>query len=605
MTRKILSLVVLLFLFGVKCSFAQIKARGFRENIPLDSIRLSDPCILADQKTQMYYMTGTGGLMWTSQDLARWTGPYNVVKHDPKSWMGENPMIWAAELHQYKGKYYYFATFTNRKETCGNFLGRDVERRASHVLVANNPMGPYKPMKDKTYLPANRPTLDGTFWVEPDGTPYMVYCGEWLETNNGTMERIQLKPDLSGSVGESKVLFTAHDATWSRGFEDGKLGPNKVTDGPYLFRTETGRLGMVWTNWIFDVYTQGVAYSVNGTIDGPWIQSPKPITPPNYGHSMLFRTLEGKLLMSVHSHKAINGHYHRVPHLFEVDLSGDEIKVGKPYAIPPSGYKLVWSDEFDNDGKVDTSKWGYEHGYVRNHELQWYQEENASVSNGVLTIEARGENRYNPLYKEGSNEWREKRPAITCTSASINTRGKFSFLYGRLEVKARIPDGYGSWPAIWLLGDTLRWPACGEIDVMEYYRTIGGTSTIGQKSRNVPSILANACWANVPGQSAIWNSKVVPLSHFIEKDPFWTSRFHIWRMDWDKDYIRLYLDDELLNEIDLSKTVNKSGDGVNPFHHPQYILLNLAIGGDNGGWVAPDGYPLRYDVDYVRVYQKK
>lgn len=584
---------VLMACFGTMTAQTKIE-KGFKENIPLDSIRLSDPCILADKKTNMYYMTGTGGLMWTSPDLARWTGPYKVTKHDPKSWMGKNPMIWAAELHEYKGKYYYFATFTNREAICGHFLGKDVERRASHVLVSNHPMGPYKPMKDKTYLPANRPTLDGTFWVEKDGTPYMVYCGEWLETNNGTMERIQLKPDLSGSVGEPKVLFTAHDATWSKDFAGGKVVPNKVTDGPYLFRTETGRLGMVWTNWIYDVYTQGVAYSESGTIDGPWIQAKEPITPPNYGHSMLFRTLEGKLLMSVHSHKDIRGHYHRVPHLFEVDLSGDEIKVGKPYAVPPVGYKLVWSDEFDNDGKVDEKYWNYERGYVRNHELQWYQEENANIQNGVLTIEAREENRPNPLYKPNSKEWRENRLAITCTSSSINTRGKFTFQYGRMEVRARIPDGYGSWPAIWLLGEKQPWPSCGEIDVMEYYRSGG-----------VPSILANACWASERQYNPTWNSKVTPLSHFTAKDPFWTSKFHIWRMDWDESYIKIYLDDELLNEIDLTKTVNKSKDGINPFHQPQYILLNLAIGGDNGGKVSPDGYPLRYDVDYVRVYQKK
>lgn len=589
---KIKMLIVMLAAISLLASAQTKVTKLFRENVPLDSIRLSDPCILADAESQMYYMTGTGGLMWTSSDLARWTGPYQVTKHDPKSWMGKNPMIWAAELHQYKGKYYYFATFTNREKSCGTFLGKPVERRACHVLVADSPMGPYKPMKDKMYLPATRPTLDGTFWVEPDGTPYMVYCGEWLETNNGTMEYIRLKDDLSGTMGEPTVLFTAHDATWSRSDEGGQVGPNKVTDGPYLFRTETGRLGMIWTNWIYDVYTQGVAYSESGTLAGPWVQDPEPITPPNFGHAMLFRTLEGRLLMSVHSHKNINGHYHRVPHLFEVDLSGNEIRVGKPYELPPTGYRLLWSEEFDNDGQVDTTRWNFEQGYKRNHELQWYQEENASVQKGLLCIEARAENRANPLYKQGSEGWREQRPAITCTSASINTRGKFSFRYGRLECRARIPVGYGAWPAIWLLGDGLPWPSCGEIDVMEFYRSKGG-----------PSILANACWGSEQQYKAIWNSKVVPLEHLTAKDPFWATRFHIWRMDWDEDYIRIYVDDEMINEIDLSKTVNLSQDGANPFHAPQYILFNLAVGGDNGGEVLPDGLPLRYEVDYVRVYE--
>ena len=148
---------------------------------------------------------------------------------------------------------------------------------------------------------------------------------------DGTIEKIELKPDLSGTLGEGKILFRASDSPWSRERLNGKIVPNRVTDGPYLFKTQTGKLGMIWTSWIYDVYTQGVAYSESGTLDGPWIQEKNPITPPNFGHGMLFRTFEGKLLMSVHSHQDINGHYHRVPHLFEVDDSGDKIIVGKEY----------------------------------------------------------------------------------------------------------------------------------------------------------------------------------------------------------------------------------------------------------------------------------
>ena len=304
----------------------------FKENIPLDSIRLSDPCILADKNSSTYYMTGTGGWLWKSKDLRKWTGPYQVAMTDSNSWMGAKPMIWAAELHAYKGKYYYFATFTNRSVKIDTVRGNIIDRRSSHVLVSDKPDGSYVPMKDSTYLPPDKPTLDGTFWVDKDGKPYMVYCYEWLQNWNGTIEKIELKPDLSGSIGEGKVLFRASDSPWSKDLnEDGDTIPNKVTDGPWLFRTQTGRLGMLWTSWVFDVYTQGVAYSESGTLDGPWIQEKEPITLPNYGHGMLFRTFEGKLLMSVHSHKNVNGHYVRVPHLFEVDDSGDKIVLGKQY----------------------------------------------------------------------------------------------------------------------------------------------------------------------------------------------------------------------------------------------------------------------------------
>lgn len=319
------------FMFVMSAN-AQRTLGKIRENVPLDSIRLSDPAILADKLTSMYYMTGTGGKMWKSKDLRLWSGPYDVVKVDSTSWTGAHPMIWAAELHEYKGKYYYFATFTNSDVIIDRYRGNDIPRRASHVLVSDAPGGPYMMKGDATYLPADKPTLDGTFWVDSDGKPYMVYCYEWLQNFDGTIEKIELKPDLSGSVGEGKLMFRASSCPWSReSTRDGSVKPNMVTDGPYLFRTGTGRLGMIWTSWIGDVYTQGVAYSESGTLDGPWVHEKNPITPPNFGHGMLFRTLDGKWLMSVHSHKNINGHYLRIPHLFEVDLSGDKLEVGKEY----------------------------------------------------------------------------------------------------------------------------------------------------------------------------------------------------------------------------------------------------------------------------------
>jgi len=189
----------------------------------------------------------------------------------------------------------------------------------------NTPLIPFLMSPDK-------PTLDGTFRVDKDGKPYMIYCHEWLQNWNGTMEKIELKPDLSGTIGKRQILFFACDSPWSKERnENGDIVPNKVTDGPWLFRTQTGKLGMIWTSWVLGDYTQGVAYSESGTLDGPWVHEKEPITPPNYGHGMLFRTLEGKLLMSVHSHANVNGRTTRIPNLFEVDDSGDKIIVGKPY----------------------------------------------------------------------------------------------------------------------------------------------------------------------------------------------------------------------------------------------------------------------------------
>ena len=257
-------------------------------------------------------------------------------------------------------------------------------------------------------------------------------------------------------------------------------------------------------------------------------------------------------------------------------------------------WRLVWSEEFDTDGSYNSEVWEPEQGFVRNHEAQWYQGENARQENGCLIIEARREHRENPLFKqEGRRDWRSSREFIDYTSASLTTRRSFSFLYGRLEVRAKIPTNGGAWPAIWLLGKDMPWPSCGEIDVMEYYRI-----------NNVPHILANVAWGNDQPYNATWNSKRIPFSHFTNKDPQWAEKFHIWRMDWTSESIRIYLDGELLNDVSLSQTVNGSiGQHVNPFMRPQYLLLNLAIGGDNGGTIDDAAMPMRYEIDYVRVYQ--
>ena len=335
---------VLLTLFAISFwlqaslpSAAQRRIPRYRENVPTDSIILSDPCILADSATHTYYMTGTGGLLWTSKNLQTWNGPRNVVEIDTASWMGRRPQIWAAELHQYKGRYYYFATFTNEAIIIDSVDGRRIPRRACHVLVSDRPDGPYRPMSDPVYLPAFKPTLDGTLWVDTDNHPYMVYCHEWLQNLDGTMECIRLKDDLSGSVGAAQLLFRASDSPWSlddhpdkplvptrKHRADGSL-PNVVTDGPWLFRTQTGRLGMIWTSWVGGDYTMGVAYSKSGTLVGPWVHEPKPLTPPNYGHGMLFHDWRGRLLLSVHSHETVNGRTVRRPHFFLMDDEGDRL----------------------------------------------------------------------------------------------------------------------------------------------------------------------------------------------------------------------------------------------------------------------------------------
>ncbi|MGI6273645.1 MAG: glycoside hydrolase family 16 protein, partial [Anaerohalosphaeraceae bacterium] len=241
--------------------------------------------------------------------------------------------------------------------------------------------------------------------------------------------------------------------------------------------------------------------------------------------------------------------------------------------VAEEGYVLVWADEFNVDGRPDPANWGYERGFVRNEELQWYQPENAWCEGGMLIIEGRRERVANPGYEAGSSRWQRGREFAEYTSACLLTRGRRQWLYGRFVMRGRIDVRGGLWPAWWTLGSARGWPGCGEIDIMEYYRGM---------------LLANACWGSGRRWQAVWDDLRKPVKEF---GPDWAKAFHVWRMDWDAEWIRLYVDDVLLNEIDLSKTINGDREGANPFHEPHYMLLNLAIGGTQGGDPSGTEFP--------------
>jgi beta-glucanase (GH16 family) len=153
-------------------------------------------------------------------------------------------------------------------------------------------------------------------------------------------------------------------------------------------------------------------------------------------------------------------------------------------------------------------------------------------------------------------------------------------------MRARIDTRPGMWPAFWTLGTEGEWPACGEIDIMEYYRG---------------DLLANAAWGTQKQHEPKWSTTKKPVTSF--KDPQWSRKFHVWRMDWDRQFIKLYVDDLLLNTVALDTTVNGDGSRKNPFRQPHYLLVNLAIGGTNGGDPEQTTFPARFEVDYIRVYQ--
>ncbi|MCE2843856.1 MAG: glycoside hydrolase family 16 protein [Sediminibacterium sp.] len=236
--------------------------------------------------------------------------------------------------------------------------------------------------------------------------------------------------------------------------------------------------------------------------------------------------------------------------------------------------KLVWSDEFNKDGAPDSTKWAYNIGTGSNgwgnNEAQFYTNEltNARIENGKLIIEARKENRGGKSY----------------TSARLITLGKTTWTYGRIEVRAKIPKGFGTWPAIWMLGENINsvgWPACGEIDIMEH---VGKDQDVMFWSIHTKRLN----WTL--GTQQTFSKRVNGIS----------NDFRVFKLDWTKERLQFYIDDVLYF------TVNNDGRGVDfyPFIAPQYLLMNLAIGGNFGGSTIDDSiFPVRMEVDYVRVYQ--
>jgi len=244
----------------------------------------------------------------------------------------------------------------------------------------------------------------------------------------------------------------------------------------------------------------------------------------------------------------------------------------------PDGWRLVWADEFDVDGLPDPARWDYDTERNRvgwhNRELQYYaraRPENSRVQGGKLIITARRE------ALRGQADYGGQ----AYSSARLLTRGKASWTYGFIEVRARLPCPGGSWPAIWMLGTRGHWPDDGEIDIMEH---------VGHKPGEIlGSVYTGA--SNWPKGTGKTDRTMVPDA---------CDAFHDYQLHWTKERIVIGVDGRAYAEL-----VNpKDGDYARwPFDSPQYLLLNLAVGGDLGGEVRDGTLPWQFEVDYVRVYQ--
>ena len=231
--------------------------------------------------------------VYESSDLKTWYGPDEVFAFPLGFWA--DYQVWAPEVHVYKDKYYLFATFSSMdtlKEISP--VGYKLPRRGTQILVANEPIGPFKPFDNKPHTPWDWSSLDGTLWVE-DGIPYMVFCHEWTQIHNGSMELVRLADDLSKPVTGPVTLFHAGDAEWVQGISNG----GKVTDGCFLYRTKGGQLIMIWSSFGVNQYAIGQAVSENGKITGPWEQS-ELVFHENGGHGMILESFEGDLILVFH-----------------------------------------------------------------------------------------------------------------------------------------------------------------------------------------------------------------------------------------------------------------------------------------------------------------
>jgi len=256
-------------------------------------------------------------------------------------------------------------------------------------------------------------------------------------------------------------------------------------------------------------------------------------------------------------------------------------------SAPGSKWELVWSDEFDHDGLPDPAKWSYEEGFIRNHEQQYYtreRKENARVENGMLIIEGRKEQFKNPRYRPGSSNSRSADEYAQYTAASLITYGKASWLYGRIEVRAKLPHGLGVWPAIWMLGDnhkSVGWPRCGEIDIMEF---------VGHDPNHVHATVHYS----LDGRHKSSGSQLQTPAPYDD--------FHIYAVEWSKDRMDFFFDNQKYHTFEL-KAADENGE--NPFRKPQFLMINLALGGAWGGKIDDAIMPQKYLIDYVRVFKEK
>ena len=332
------SVSLLFFFLAFAPVVAESQTTATFHPLHLSGFHIRDPWILAYAPTHTYYLyasnfdriTGVhraGVMVYKSRDLKNWDGPSVVFTVPNGTWADAQQSAWAPEVHAWKGRFYLFVTLHNPAKVIAQppAAWQTTFARGTTIAVSDSPDGPFKFVKtDGPIPPPDFMTIDGTFYIDPQGNPWMVYAHEWTQKIDGTIEALPLKPDLSAAAGAPVFLFKGSDAPWLDSTMRPDTRPNTyVTDGPELYRSKDGHLLMLWSSFEPRGYVETVARSKSGEIQGPWEQLP-PLFEHDGGHGMLFRAFDGQLMLVLHS-------TNRNPYarLFGVDDKGDHLELAR------------------------------------------------------------------------------------------------------------------------------------------------------------------------------------------------------------------------------------------------------------------------------------
>ena len=304
-----------------------LRGASAAESQPRADFEIRDPFVLVDGGRYWLYESkpwygGTGVDVRVSDDLENWS-PKKRVMDVPEG--VPRTAVWAPEVHRYRDAYYLFVTITEERGSrpiaamAADVKPERLQPRGTWVFRAASPKGPFLPVRNGPHTPSDCMALDGTLLVE-DGVPHMVYCHEWCQKGNGTIEYAPLTDDLSAFAGEPKTLLDAKSACPGAGF---------VTDGPFFHRSEkSGRLYLIWSNGVAgNGYCVLVRSSASGKLAGPWTKD-RILYGKDGGHGMIFKALDGRLLLTIHQPNKTPDERMR---LFELEDDGQDLRLrGEP-----------------------------------------------------------------------------------------------------------------------------------------------------------------------------------------------------------------------------------------------------------------------------------